>query len=200
MDIETAERYGNRRIQHRIGASQAAPDRANNKVCFNWRAGRCNRFPCPYLHSELPQHADGGAKRAAAADERGFRSQGLVWRNSNTNGNSGPPSKWGKGRGGGSAGGVRPQRKPLDKICNYFISGTCSFGESCRFLHSYFLSDSISLLTPLNGHQKVIFITRMKSSSSYCTHVAKCLGAILGLNYGLAFAGRHRNCPSSRVR
>ncbi|KAL0913979.1 hypothetical protein M5K25_017474 [Dendrobium thyrsiflorum] len=154
MDIEAVERYGNRRIQHRIGSSQAAPDRGNSKVCFHWRAGRCSRFPCPFLHSELPQHSDGGAKRAAGADERGFRPQGLVWRNSNTNGNSGPPSRWGKGRGGGAAGGVRPQRKTLDKICNYFISGTCSYGEGCKFLHSWFLSDSISLLTPLNGHQK----------------------------------------------
>lgn len=152
------DRYGNRRIQQRIGSSQAAPDRFNNKVCFHWRAGRCNRFSCPYLHSELPQHSDSGVKRAAAAEERGFRSQGLVWRNPNTNGNSGPASKWGKGRGGGAAaaaGGVRPQqRKPVDKMCNYFIAGTCFHGESCRFLHSWFLSDSISLLTPLKGHQK----------------------------------------------
>lgn len=165
MDIETGERYGNKRIYQRVGPPQTAPDRTNNKVCFHWRAGRCNRIPCPYLHSELPQHSEGSTKRVAAADERGFRSQGLVWRNPNPSGNSGGPSKWGKGRGGGAAGGLRPQRKTFDKICNFFIAGTCSYGENCKYLHSWFLSDSISLLTPLTGHQKDIIGIALPSGS-----------------------------------
>ncbi|KAG0472724.1 hypothetical protein HPP92_014581 [Vanilla planifolia] len=159
MDIETTGRNGNKRIYQRAGPSQAVHDRPNAKVCFHWQAGKCNRFPCPYLHSEPPQHADGGggAKRVAGGDQRGFHSQGLVWRNPNSNnGNTGAPARWGKGRGGGTVGSARPQRKAQDKICNYFIGGSCSYGENCRFLHSWFLSDSISLLTPLQGHQNVI--------------------------------------------
>lgn len=158
------ERFGNKRIHQRMGPSQAAPDRTNNKVCFHWRAGRCHRIPCPFLHSELPQHADDGSKRTAAGDGRGFQSQGFVWRSQNTGGNSRGPSKWGKGRGG-AAGGVRQPRKVLDKICNYFIAGTCTFGEKCRYLHAWFLSDSISLLTPLKGHQKDITGIALPSGS-----------------------------------
>ncbi|XP_020245156.1 zinc finger CCCH domain-containing protein 17-like [Asparagus officinalis] len=44
----------------------------------------------------------------------------------------------------------------VNKLCNYFIAGNCSYGERCKFLHSWFVSDSFSLLTPLQGHQKVI--------------------------------------------
>ncbi|PKA53982.1 Zinc finger CCCH domain-containing protein 17 [Apostasia shenzhenica] len=151
MDIETAGRFGNKRIHHRGGPSQAAPDQANNKVCFHWRAGRCNRFPCPFLHSEPNTDGGGNAKRAVTSDDRGF-----VWRNPNTSGISGPASRWGKGRGGGASGVSRPQRKVPDKVCNYFIGGSCSYGDNCRFLHSWFISDSLSLLTPLQGHQKVV--------------------------------------------
>nr|QEX51168.1 zinc finger CCCH domain-containing protein 17-like isoform X1 [Cymbidium ensifolium]QEX51178.1 zinc finger CCCH domain-containing protein 17-like isoform X4 [Cymbidium ensifolium] len=144
MDIETVERYGNKRVHHRGGPSQAAPDRTNNKVCFHWRAGRCNRIHCPYLHGELPQPSDGAT----------FHPQGLVWRNSNASSNPGSTSRWGKGHRGAVSGMSRPHRKVQDKICNYFIGGTCSYGENCRFLHSWFVSESISLLTPLKGHQK----------------------------------------------
>ncbi|ONK58068.1 uncharacterized protein A4U43_C09F7780 [Asparagus officinalis] len=37
--------------------------------------------------------------------------------------------------------------------CNHSIP---TYGERCKFLHSWFVSDSFSLLTPLQGHQKVI--------------------------------------------
>ncbi|XP_020572439.1 LOW QUALITY PROTEIN: zinc finger CCCH domain-containing protein 17-like [Phalaenopsis equestris] len=158
MDIEPVKRYGNKRVNHRRGSSQAAPDRTSNKVCYHWRAGRCSRFRCPYRHSELPQPPDGAiSNRSAFNENRGFHSQGLVWRNSksyNASINQGPSSRWGKDHPGEVSGISKPLLKFHDKICNHFIAGTCSYGENCRFLHSWFVSDSISLLTPLTGHQK----------------------------------------------
>ncbi|XP_039114925.1 zinc finger CCCH domain-containing protein 17 [Dioscorea cayenensis subsp. rotundata] len=141
MDIEAGDRYGNKRIHQRIGGSNPSSisERSNNKVCHHWRAGRCNRHPCPFLHAE--PSIDSLPKRHQPAVEH----HSLVWKNPGTN--PGPPSKWGKARA--------PQKAP-DKICKYFISGNCNYGERCRFLHSWFVGDSFSLLTPLQGHQKVI--------------------------------------------
>nr|CAD1844548.1 unnamed protein product [Ananas comosus var. bracteatus] len=154
MDVETGDRYGNKRMHNRLGpshptsssssssaaAAAAVNDRAN-KVCYHWRAGRCNRHPCPFLHSEPPAAPDG-----VGASKR----PNNHWRNPN----AGPPSNWGKGRGGGAAG--RAPAKVPDRPCKHFLAGNCPYGENCRFLHSWFVSDSFSLLTHLQGHQKVV--------------------------------------------
>ncbi|XP_042472258.1 zinc finger CCCH domain-containing protein 17-like [Zingiber officinale] len=172
MDFEQPDWYGNRRGYQRAGPSQV-PDRSNT-VCFHWQAGRCSRHPCPFLHSDPPQTvlADGAAKRGHL--------QGHVSRNIASAG--APPSKWGKGRAGGKA---------PDKICNYFLAGNCSFGDKCRFLHSWFMSDSFSLLTQLQGHQKVVTGIALPSGSDklyscskdesvrvWDTQTGKCVGAI----------------------
>ncbi|XP_042470473.1 zinc finger CCCH domain-containing protein 17-like isoform X2 [Zingiber officinale] len=172
MDFEQPDRYRNRRGYQRAGPSQV-PDRSN-KVCFHWQAGRCSRHPCPFLHSNPPQTvlADGAAKRGHL--------QGHVPRNIASAG--APPSKWGKGRAGGKA---------PDKICNYFLAGNCSFGDKCRFLHSWFMSNSFSLLTQLQGHQKVVTGIALPSGSDklyscskdesvrvWDTQTGKCVRAI----------------------
>ncbi|KAJ6748038.1 WD REPEAT-CONTAINING [Salix purpurea] len=76
----------NKRVFHRIGGGQSVNDTSNQhnhqhqqnqKVCYHWRAGKCNRFPCPFLHRELPApppHAylnggEGGAKRGFAGND-----------------------------------------------------------------------------------------------------------------------------------
>lgn len=150
MDIETDGRFGNKRVHHRLGpGSGGAPSSTNGKVCNYWRAGRCNRFPCPFLHSELPE---------AAPPKRPSGPGGNVWRNPHTGGRGGGGgghSRWGKGPGGGS--GI-VSHKPPDRPCKFFLAGTeCSYGERCRYPHSYCISDSVTMLTPLKGHEKVKF-------------------------------------------
>ncbi|URD84206.1 hypothetical protein MUK42_19306 [Musa troglodytarum] len=148
MDIEPADQFGNNRSCQRAGSSQGAPDRVN-KVCFDWQAGRCNRHSCRFLHSELPQpmSTDGATSR------RGHH-QGLVRGNSGAAG--APISGWGKGRTG---------RKASDKICRYFIGGNCCYGDKCRFLHSWFIGDSFSLLATLQGHRNVVTGIALSSES-----------------------------------
>ncbi|XP_072961667.1 zinc finger CCCH domain-containing protein 17-like [Typha angustifolia] len=133
MDIN-----GNKRIQAK--SSPAAGAGGANSVCFHWRAGRCNRYPCRYLHSELP---------AAAPDES---KRGLVWRKPTAP----AASNWGKGRLRG---------KPPDRPCKHFLVGNCPYGEGCRFLHSWSVGDSFSLLTHLQGHQKVVTGIALPSGS-----------------------------------
>ena len=47
-----ADEHGNKRVFQRLGASNDSGKQ--QKVCYHWRAGRCNKFPCPYLPRELP--------------------------------------------------------------------------------------------------------------------------------------------------
>ncbi|KAK1261773.1 Zinc finger CCCH domain-containing protein 48 [Acorus gramineus] len=39
-------------------------------------------------------------------------------------------------------------------VCQYWISGTCKFGDKCKYMHSWSVGDAISLMTRLEGHQK----------------------------------------------
>nr|CAD1830370.1 unnamed protein product [Ananas comosus var. bracteatus] len=39
-----------------------SPNLGTIKVCFYWKAGRCTRHPCPFLHG-VPQHPNVGSMR-----------------------------------------------------------------------------------------------------------------------------------------
>ncbi|KAA8539870.1 hypothetical protein F0562_026562 [Nyssa sinensis] len=155
MDVD-----GNRRVFQRLGPSN---DNKQQKVCFHWRAGKCNRFQCPYLHRELPQpqQSQQYISNAAGTSKRphGFSDdQHLTRRNpsfSNT-------STWGRVHGGGVGGRVV---KRAEKVCNYWVQGSCSYGDKCRFLHSWCTCDCFSLLTQLEGHQKVVSGIALPSGS-----------------------------------
>ncbi|KAH9647291.1 zinc finger CCCH domain-containing protein 48 [Citrus sinensis] len=64
---------GNKRVFHRLGGAGGdggggglSTADTRQKVCNYWRAGKCNRFPCPYLHRELPLPPAATANGAAA--------------------------------------------------------------------------------------------------------------------------------------
>lgn len=135
-------------------------DTKNQKVCYHWRAGNCNRHPCPFLHRELPPPLAAGApsKRAHgfADDSSGF---------------SGPRprsnyagSTWGRSHGGANNRTLRKSER-VSKICKYWLQGNCGYGEECRFLHSWSLGDGFSMLTQLEGHQKVVSGIALPSGS-----------------------------------
>uniref|UniRef100_A0A1J3D8S7 Zinc finger CCCH domain-containing protein 63 n=1 Tax=Noccaea caerulescens TaxID=107243 RepID=A0A1J3D8S7_NOCCA len=143
---------GNKRVFNRLGGStrQAAPPTdTRQKVCFHWRAGRCNRSPCPYLHRELPGPGPGqgqGYANKRVAEESGF---------------AGPSHRRGPGFNGSSSnswgrfGGNRTVTK-TEKLCNFWVDGNCTYGDKCRYLHCWSKGDSFSLLTQLDGHQKLV--------------------------------------------
>lgn len=135
--------------QRRYGRPESGfPDRTG-KVCFQWQAGRCNRHRCPFLHSQLPDAQD--PSTSSTSKRVPHQSHNLVWRNPRTgDNNGGNQSKWGKDPRGENTG---PSQ--CDKPCKYFLSGTCSYGERCKYLHSWSIGDTFSLITPLKGHKKV---------------------------------------------
>ncbi|OMO53843.1 hypothetical protein CCACVL1_28293 [Corchorus capsularis] len=70
---------GKRRVYNRLGGSSTAPTESskNQKVCYHWRAGRCNCYPCRFLHGELPDSsatANGSGAPKHFSDDSGFSS------------------------------------------------------------------------------------------------------------------------------
>ncbi|KAG7986718.1 hypothetical protein I3843_03G096100 [Carya illinoinensis] len=154
MDLDS----GNKRVFQRLGGPV---DPKNQKVCFHWRAGNCTRHPCPYLHRELPTPFSNGSssKRAHGFvdDSSGF--SGLRTRTNYTG------STWGRSHGGANSRTIRkPER--VSKICKYWVQGSCGYGEQCRFLHSWSLGEGFSMLTQLEGHQKVVSGIALPSGSN----------------------------------
>ncbi|KAK4280405.1 hypothetical protein QN277_012033 [Acacia crassicarpa] len=149
MDVDG----GNKRVFQRLRGPP--PDGRQQKVCFHWQAGRCNRYPCPFLHGEPPPpNANGmSSKRShGSSDDSGFSGPR---RNPNFSGSS----TW-----GGVHGANKLIRK-TEKLCNYWVQGKCSYGESCKYLHSWSVGDGFSLLTQLEGHQKVVTGISLPSGS-----------------------------------
>lgn len=139
---------GNKRVFNRLGGPHGAgPADGNkqNKVCFHWRAGKCNRFPCPFLHREL--HPPGvGLANGSGASKRFNEDQGFSGPRRGPHFNS--SKTWGR------VGGNNLIRK-TDKVCNYWIQGSCSYGGKCKFLHDWRTGEGFKMLTQLDGHQKV---------------------------------------------
>lgn len=137
---------GGKRVFQRLSGPG---DARNQKVCYHWRAGNCNRHPCPYLHRELQPPPSNGAPSKRA---HGF--------NDESSGFSGPRprsnyagSTWGRAHGSANSRTVRkPER--VSKICKFWLQGNCGYGEGCRYLHSWSLGDGFSMLTLLEGHKK----------------------------------------------
>ncbi|KAF5732322.1 zinc finger CCCH domain-containing protein 48 [Tripterygium wilfordii] len=149
MDLDA--HGGNKRVFQRHGGPPTADSR--QKVCFHWRAGKCTRYQCPFLHRELPpmQAANGGGGGSSNTYKRGFGDDHsftgppAARRNPNFN----HSSTWGR------VGGNRVVRK-TEKFCTYWAQGSCNYGDRCRFVHSWSVSESVSLLTQLEGHGKVV--------------------------------------------
>lgn len=156
MDVD-----GGKGVFHRLGPAAATASSSNTdrqqKVCYHWRAGKCNRHPCPFLHRELPPPPPHSMGNGMASSKRphGFAADdqygGGMRRNPNFN------NTWGRQRQ--EQGYVnRGIVKKTEKVCNYWLQGNCTFGEKCRYLHSWFTGDCFSMLSQLEGHQKVSII------------------------------------------
>nr|GMD55513.1 zinc finger CCCH domain-containing protein 48 [Ipomoea batatas] len=161
MDID-----GSKRIFRRLGPSQGDNgSKQQQKVCFHWRAGRCDRFPCPFLHRELaapPPQTQGSLTNGTASSKRshGYSDDYRGWPRRNTNFNN----NWGRNPAHGGGNSTRAVTK-TEKICTYWVQGSCKFGDNCRFLHSWITGNCFSLLTTLEGHQKVVSGIALPSGS-----------------------------------
>ncbi|MCD7458729.1 hypothetical protein HAX54_038984 [Datura stramonium] len=67
---------------------------------------------------------------------------------------------WGRTAAGGGA-----VVRKTEKVCNYWVKGNCTYGNTCRYLHSWTTGDCFTLLTQLEGHQKVVTGIALPSGS-----------------------------------
>ncbi|XP_041998396.1 zinc finger CCCH domain-containing protein 63-like [Salvia splendens] len=157
MDVD-----GGRRIFNRLRPSSSTDHRNNNtrqqKVCFHWEKGNCSRNPCPFLH---PTAANGKRGHQGFGAEDIYRGgSGGLRRTGNYNFNSN--SSWGRPQPAiGSRNFVRKVEK---KICNYWVQGSCRYGDTCKFLHQW-STDSFTLLTTLEGHKQAVTGITLPSGS-----------------------------------
>ncbi|XP_057988955.1 zinc finger CCCH domain-containing protein 48-like [Hevea brasiliensis] len=57
-------------------------------------------------------------------------------------------------------------RKPLQRICKFWVKGKCAYKNNCRFLHSWFQSgNGLSMLARLEGHKKSVVGVALPSRS-----------------------------------
>ncbi|KAG9140693.1 hypothetical protein Leryth_006877 [Lithospermum erythrorhizon] len=160
---------GSKRIFQRLGPSTSNENggfsgNKQQKVCIHWRQGRCNRGnQCNFLHQELPNRGTqqggmnnggfpGNSKRPHGISDDDSARSGLR-RNTNFN------NKWGRQQPhNNSSNNINGSSSRVvvktDKVCKYWVQGSCTFGDQCRFLHSWSTGDSFSLLSQLEGHQK----------------------------------------------
>ncbi|OMO83988.1 Zinc finger, CCCH-type [Corchorus capsularis] len=136
---------GKRRVFNRLGGDSTAPTDSskNQKVCYHWRAGKCNRYPCRFLHGELPDPST-----AAAATANG---SGSLKRFSDDSGFSGPVAKRGPNYKNKN---TWVRSKTDQKVCTDWMQGQCTHGDGCKFLHSWSLGEGFALLNHLDGHQE----------------------------------------------
>lgn len=164
MDVDGS---GNKRVFHRLsgggGGGPPSTDTRSQKVCYHWRAGKCSRFPCPYLHRELhpppPPNGTTASSSSSSSTKRhhhGFSGDDPVPRRSNN-------STWGRVHGG--AGGNNKFVRKTEKPCHYWLQGNCGYGDKCKYLHGWTSGEGLSLLTQLDGHQKVVSGIALPSGS-----------------------------------
>ncbi|XP_047943570.1 zinc finger CCCH domain-containing protein 48-like [Salvia hispanica] len=162
MDVD-----GGRRIFKSLGPSSSTDHRNNNtrqqKVCFHWEKGNCSRNPCPFLH---PTAANGKRGHQGFGAEDNYRGGGGLRRSGNYNfSNSNHSNSWGRPQPQQLAGGNRNfVRKVEKKICNYWVQGSCRYGDTCKFLH-HWSTDSFTLLTTLEGHKQAVTGITLPSGS-----------------------------------
>ena len=46
-------------------------------------------------------------------------------------------------------------KKTAEMVCEFWVQGTCVYGDRCPYLHSWFRGDKFKRLAELQGHNKV---------------------------------------------
>ncbi|KAH1209469.1 Zinc finger CCCH domain-containing protein 48 [Glycine max] len=128
-------------------------ERIGRTTCSYWKAGKCNRNPCRFLHIETPSppaacgygntaYSYGKKPHSSSENTPKYGSKKALLRD---NGDRGDATRVAKAF-----------KKSSPRICKYWINNNCVHGEQCLYLHSWFRGDGFSTVTKLQEHKKVI--------------------------------------------
>lgn len=128
-------------------------ERIGRTTCSYWRAGKCNRNPCRFLHIETPSppaacgygntaYSYGKKPHSSSENTPKYGSKKALLRD---NGDRGDATRVAKAF-----------KKSSPRICKYWINNNCVHGEQCLYLHSWFRGDGFSTVTKLQEHKKVL--------------------------------------------
>ncbi|CAN1163370.1 Zinc finger CCCH domain-containing protein 17 [Linum perenne] len=129
----------------------------SRSVCRFWKQGKCNRNPCRFVHGEL---SSASQSTYSSSQPR----SNVYIRGSHTKPPSAPISEH---RRDFHATPQKPKvvdeiviakddRKSKETVCREWISGNCLRGDECRFSHSWFRGDGLSMVARLDGHGNAV--------------------------------------------
>ena len=157
MDIESGSyRRTNRPVFDRLEGQQSQHLYVKNQVCKFWLAGKCNRNPCRFLHSNSPisQPKRSTWTNPNLSSSSSSKNNPKVSSSSSSGGGGGcggskEESKFSRTAELASGGGASGEKGDQKKLCKYWITGNCVHGDKCNDLHTWFLGSGFSLLTKL---------------------------------------------------
>ncbi|XP_061341186.1 zinc finger CCCH domain-containing protein 48-like isoform X2 [Gastrolobium bilobum] len=127
-------------------------ERISGTTCVYWLAGRCNRNPCRFLHSETPSPST-----VYYNDNTDYSYPKKPKYNSNTTPNYDSKAELIRKSEDGDGTSIPEASQKLSRsVCTYWMNGNCVHGDQCCNLHSWFYGDGISALAKLHEHKKVV--------------------------------------------
>ncbi|KAK7385515.1 hypothetical protein VNO78_31237 [Psophocarpus tetragonolobus] len=121
-------------------------------TCVYWRAGRCNRNPCRFLHREISSPSPHTAYHNVNASYRyGKKLHSSSENMPNHNAKTALVKKSGDRKIDANV-----SKKSSPTICKYWTKNNCVHVEKCLNLHSWFYGDGFSTIAKLQEHKKVI--------------------------------------------
>ncbi|CAJ1975622.1 unnamed protein product [Sphenostylis stenocarpa] len=125
-------------------------ERIGGTTCVFWLAGRCNRNPCRFLHTETPS-----PHTTASVNANTSYTHSSSETTPTCNPNATLVAK-NRVRGGDTTVSKASKNKSSPTICKYWTINNCVHGEQCLNLHSWFHGDGLCTVTKLQEHKKVI--------------------------------------------
>ncbi|CDP07935.1 unnamed protein product [Coffea canephora] len=138
-------------------------------VCKYWLAGKCNRNPCRFLHSNSPisQPKRSTWTNPNLSSSSSSKNNPKVSSSSSSGGGGAKEeSKFSRTAELASDCGASGEKGDQKKLCKYWITGNCVHGDKCNDLHTWFLGSRFSPLTKLERrHNKAVAGIALPSGS-----------------------------------
>ncbi|ESR56249.1 hypothetical protein CICLE_v10024419mg, partial [Citrus x clementina] len=157
-------------INGRAGGRVGGGRPTSKVVCVYFLEGRCNRNPCRFAHTESSSLLLSNPKLAKKSPPSYNRLKNNLWvssgsedriphvRNRENPGYTGPKNSSSASSTVSDESGDKSTSKKttLKNVCCHWLLGNCVRGDECRFLHSWFCGEGLTMLAKLEGHEKAV--------------------------------------------